>query len=356
MPVQMDEYRHGQHADFATEMRECMRDGLCAIPKLVPEGGYWSEKLLAEALVQVAARPGKEGDVRTVRKLIRSWLTGAVCQQKWIVHLRYLYFGEKDSIRQNRFLDSYERSRTISYGNHGSTKRLSYGVPIGSEIDLRKEFFRDFGAYVPERHSKPIPHISYEQFKEWWVETPSGFLCSFRGKEPFAGIGIFPVSVLFADGYLTGKIDEFSLSKKVIQASTGDCFCITGLSSERANADGKPNQTIDVTLPLVIGFALVRWLRDNGDRMGDRLIRFIAEGTTPIGQKLLVKVFQFTPRGVVFDGKATRIRYEREATVEEILDHLSGSRFFQRNETLRAEIASLRAFLTQRIARETAKT
>jgi hypothetical protein len=195
------------------------------------------------------------------------------------------------------------------------------------------EFDKDFYETIP-----------YELFEEWYEAFSSGFLCAFRGKEPVAVLGLFPTTPRWVEGFLSGKVDEVDLSGKIIRASDGTYWYISGLSSIIGERNLRSH------LPRILGFALLRWLRNNAAELNGRRLCLVAEGATDEGVELLDTIFDFTlksgglePGGSEKSGQ--KPRFSRVTDVPEIMSVLTNSPFFQRSPDLQQEINAVRVHL-----------
>jgi hypothetical protein len=177
-------------------------------------------------------------------------------------------------------------------------------------------------------------NIAFALFEEWWLACPSGFLCAFRGGEPYAVIGLFPVSRAWAADFLRYRTSERELRAGDIAASDRTCWYFSGVS-----AKGRPGR-LGLQLPCILGHALLRWSQINADAIGDEPVTIAAEGTTAIGQKLLRRVFALQPAAVPAGG-AHRPRFSATIDRAAVRRLLLESPFFARCRELRDEAAGL---------------
>lgn len=177
-------------------------------------------------------------------------------------------------------------------------------------------------------------NIPFWLFEEWWRACPTGFLCAVRGGEPQAVIGLFPVSHAWAADFLAYRTSERELRAHDIAASDRRCWYFSGLSSKR-----RPGG-LGMRLPCILGHALLRWSQITADAIGDQAITVVAEGTTPIGEKLLRGVFALESAAGVADG-AQRPRFEATSEMAAVRRLLIESPFFARCRELRDEAAGV---------------
>lgn len=178
-------------------------------------------------------------------------------------------------------------------------------------------------------------NIPFALFTEWWRACPTGFLCAFRGAEPLAVIGLFPVSEAWARGFLQYATSERELRAGDIAASNRRTWYFAGLS-----ANGRPGR-LGTQLPCVLGHALLRWSQINVRTIGGDAVTIVAEGTTPIGEKLLRGVFALDgpPDSL---GGAQRPRFKATFDMAAIRRRLIESPFFARCRDLRHQAAGAR--------------
>jgi hypothetical protein len=141
---------------------------------------------------------------------------------------------------------------------------------------------------------------------------------------------LFPVSDKWASAFLAYRTSERELRAGDIAASDRRSWYFSGLSSQ-----GGPGR-LGLRLPCILGHALLRWSRLNADAVGDDPVTIVAEGTTPIGERLLRGVFALDSRsGPVHGGQ--RPRFAATIDIAAVRRLLMGSPFFARCRELREE-------------------
>src|SRR5262249_21198033 len=204
---------------------------------------------------------------------------------------------ERDSLYENIRLITNVRDAERGRSSHSKDMgwdddlevELEFGKQIPDQGVLERVYKFDKDAYV-DKHGQIVDDIPFELFLEWWHAFPSGFLCSSRDSEPIAVVGLFPVTKDWADDFLDRKASEFDLDRKIIDKGKNDRahWYLSGISSDKS----KPYD-LGARLPCVLGYSLFEWLRFNAKIIGARNITMVSEGTTPIGEKLLLNVIQF---------------------------------------------------------------
>jgi hypothetical protein len=177
-------------------------------------------------------------------------------------------------------------------------------------------------------------NIPLALFKEWWRACPTGFLCAFRGGEPQAVIGLFPVSHAWAGDFLAYRTSERELRAHDIAGSDRRTWYFSGLSS-----NGRLGG-LGLRLPCILGHALLRWSQINADAIGDETVTIVAEGTTPIGEKLLRGVLALESASGPAGG-AQRPRFKTTFDIAAVRHLLIEGRFFSRCRDLRDAAAAL---------------
>ncbi len=124
-------------------------------------------------------------------------------------------------------------------------------------------------------------NIPFTLFLQWWIAVPTGFLCAFRGGKPFAVVGLFPVSDVWASGFLANRTSERELGADDIKASDRRTWYFSGLSTS-----ARPGR-LGVHLPCILGHAILKWWQINAPVVGGHAITVMAEGATSTGAKLL---------------------------------------------------------------------
>ncbi len=134
-----------------------------------------------------------------------------------------------------------------------------------------------------------VANIPFTLFLEWWIAFPTGFLCAFRGGEPFAVVGLFPVSDVWASGFLANRISERELGASDIKGSDRRTWYFSGLSTS-----ARPGR-LGVHLPCILGRAILKWSQINVPAIGADAITVLAEGATSTGAKLLRSLLVLDP-------------------------------------------------------------
>jgi hypothetical protein len=176
-------------------------------------------------------------------------------------------------------------------------------------------------------------NIPFGLFEDWWHAWPTGFLCAVRGCEPQAVIGLFPVSHAWAGDFLAYRTSERELCAGDIAASDRRCWYFSGLSSNR-----RPGG-LGLRVPCILGHALLRWSRINANAVGAETVTIVAEGTTPIGEKLLRGVFALGSASAPADG-TQRPRFKATTDMAAVSRLLVENPFFSRCRGLREEALS----------------
>lgn len=229
-------------------------------------------------------------------------------------------------LRESRARTYKERQRDHGAEGHESITNIEYGVQIPNLNILRAVYAFDETAY------QDVEDISLELFQEWWQAWPSGFLCALRNNEPFAVVGLFPVTQEWATGFLQRHHDENALDRKVLLASSSKYWYLSGLSS-KLRQPGLSNY-----LPSILGYSLLRWAEHNAPTIADNEIVFISEGSTPVGEKILNQLFcfQLVNPGV---GEREKPRFSKRTDIIEIKNILLCHKLFFKCGGLRHQLS-----------------
>src|SRR5262249_28992909 len=132
---------------------------------------------------------------------------------EWIQAGLHRHDGRIDWRRQLNAGDASRKYRKREPMNSGDITVK----PIADRHILRQGYAFDEEAYSGgERHARN--NIPFALFQEWWTAHPTGFLCAFRLDEPFAVVGLFPVTKEWSDKFLRYQTSESGLRGEAIEA------------------------------------------------------------------------------------------------------------------------------------------
>jgi hypothetical protein len=176
-------------------------------------------------------------------------------------------------------------------------------------------------------------NIPFPLFREWWDAFPTGFLCASRRGEPYVVLGLFPVTHAWATQFLEYQTSESELRADVIKGSNRRTWYFSGLSSKTRLGH------VGGHLPCVLGRAMLKWAQINEQAIGGDVITLVAEGTTPIGAKLLGRLLGLESL-VRLDDSRQKPRFKATTDLSAIRHLLVESPFFRRCRGLRDEVVS----------------
>jgi hypothetical protein len=267
-------------------------------------------------------------------RTVNNWLSGATLPTRDTLLSIEAALSTDEASRGNPIRDwrlhlreAYDRAYKERRRSQGATgDNLEYGVQISNLNGLRAVYAFDETAY------HDIEDISFELFQEWWEAWPSGFLCALRDSEPYAVVGLFPVTEEWATGFLQRRHDENTLDKTVMRASSREYWYLSGLSS-KLRQPGLSNY-----LPSILGYSLLRWADHNAPRIADEKVVFVSEGSTVIGERLLNQLFgfQLVAAGI---GGGQKPRFSKRTDITEIKNLILSHKLFLRCENLRHDVS-----------------
>jgi hypothetical protein len=212
-------------------------------------------------------------------------------------------------------------------------------APVATPDILKRVYAFDEHSYVDARN-RAGENISFPLFQEWWHAYPTGFLCAFRQDQPFAVIGLFPVTGAWAGKFLAHETSERDLRGETIKASPRKVWYFSGLSS-----NAMPG-LLGTKLPCILGRTLLQWVQINATALGDTKIVIVSEGTTTVGAKLLGRLLASEPVLSFDDGQKPRFKLTTD--LAEITRMLAEKPFFARCKGLRDEATRTLAAIGQR--------